>query len=356
MPRLKKKLRSQKTGLPPGALVHIGEVHPQAPQLSLIEFGQAACQETALDGLVALDYPAPEGSIRWLNMYGLQDAALIGEIAQRFGLHPLVSEDILNTDQRAKIEDYEDYLFIVLHLYDVSRQRDDLSVDQISLVMGRNFLLTFQERPSGTFSPIRQRLNSDKNPLRQQGCDYLTYSLLDAIVDSYFGVIERLTERAEQLEDVILKHPKSNTLQDIHALKMMVMQLRRTLWPLRETLNTLLRGKNQYFSTETQVYLRDVYDHTVYVLESLDELRELLTGLLDVYLSTLSNRVNLEVRRLTVITTVFMPATLIAGIFGMNFRAMPWLENPDGFWQAIVLMSGVASAMTLVFWLRRMLR
>lgn len=356
MSRLKKKLRSQKTGLPPGALVHIGEVRTQAPQLTLIEFSPDACRETILVDLAELDQPIPEGSIRWLNMYGLQDAALLAEIAQRFGLHPLVSEDILNTNQRAKIEDYEDYLFVVVHLYDVGRQRDDISVDQISLVMGNNFLLTFQERPSGTFSPIRQRLNSDKNPLRQQGCDYLTYSLLDAIVDSYFGVIERLTERAEQLEDEILKRPKSNALQDIHAMKMTVMQLRRTLWPLRETLNTLLRGKNQYFRAETQVYLRDVYDHTVYVLESLDELREMLTGLLDVYLSTLSNRVNLEVRRLTVITTVFMPATLIAGIFGMNFRVMPWLEQTDGFWQALALMGGVAFVMTVVFWLRRMLR
>lgn len=356
MPRLKKKLRSQKSGLPPGALVHIGEIRTQAPLLSLIEFNTVGCKEENLNSLEALDHPAFENGVRWLNMYGLHDAALLGEVAQHFALHPLVGEDILNTNQRAKIEDYEDYLFIVVHLYDVSRQRDDLSIDQISLVIGHDFLLTFQERPSGTFAPIRQRLKSEKNPLRRQGCDYLAYSLLDAIVDSYFGVIERLTERAEELEETILKHPKSSTLQDIHALKMLVMQLRRTLWPLRETLNTLLRGQNQYFKPETQVYLRDVYDHTVHVLESLDDLRELLTGLLDVYLSTLSNRVNMEVRRLTVITTVFMPATLIAGIFGMNFHVMPWLDNPDGFWLAVGLMSAVALSMTVIFWIRRRVR
>lgn len=356
MPRLKKKLRSQKSGLPPGALVHIGEIKTQAPVLSLIDFNGEVCVEKELTDLGALTNPPPAGGVRWLNVHGLQEAVLLGEIGKHFGLHPLVTEDILNTDQRAKVDDYDDYLFIVVHLYDMGRQHDDLSVDQISLVVARDFVLSFQERPSGTFSPIRQRLRLERSQLRRQGSDYLAYSLLDAVVDSYFGVIERLAERAEALEEEILKRPKPTTLQGIHELKRQVMQLRRTLWPLRETLNAVLRGQNDFFRPETQVYLRDVYDHAVHVLESLDDLRELLTGLLDIYLTTLSNRVNLEVRRLTVITTIFMPATLIAGVFGMNFRSMPWLEDATGFWQAITLMGGVALTMTVIFWFRRLLR
>lgn len=356
MPHLKTKLRSRKAGLPPGALVHIGEIKTAVPTLSLIDFSADTFAEHDLPDLAALD-AIPRGTgVRWLNVHGLQDANLLGAIGERFGLHPLVIEDILNTDQRPKVDDYEQYLFIVAHLYDAAREHSDLTIDQISLVIGHDFVLTFQERPSGTFAPIRQRLRSDTSPLRRIGSDYLTYSMLDAIVDGYFSVIERFNERAEAIEEEILGKPHVTTLQRIHELKRQVMQLRRTLWPLRETLNTLCRGQADFFRPETQLYLRDVYDHIVHVLESLEDQRDLLTGLLDIYLTTVSNRVNIEVRRLTVVATLFMPATLIAGIFGMNFHSMPWLDDPGGFTQTLGLMAGLALSMTLIFWYRRMLR
>lgn len=356
MTHSRKKLRSRKSGLPPGALVHIGDVKTAATSLSLIDFDAESMSTHELNDLAALD-ASPRGiGVRWLNVHGLQNAELLGGIGSRFGLHPLVVEDILNTDQRPKVDDYEDYLFIVLHLYDASRERDDVNIDQISLVVGRDFVLSFQERSSGIFQPLRQRLRVDKSPLRRMGGDYLAYSMLDSIVDSYFIVIERFGDRAEALETEILGKQQPSTLQRIHELKRQVMQLRRTLWPLRETVNTLYRGHVDFFSPETQIYLRDVYDHTVHVLESLEDLRDLLTGLLDIYLTTVSNRVNIEVRRLTVVATLFMPATLIAGIFGMNFHNMPWLDQADGFSRALWLMGGVASVMTLVFWLRRLLR
>lgn len=356
MSRLKAKLRSRKAGLPPGALVHIGEKKIESPSLSLIDFSADSFAEHDLPDITALDTIPRGNGVRWLNIHGLHDAHLLAEIGERFGLHPLVIEDVLNTDQRPKVDDYENYLFIVVQLYDAARERSDVTTDQISLVIGRDFVLTFQERPSGTFAPIRQRLRSEKSPFRRIGSDYLTYSMLDAIVDSYFSVIERFNERAEAIEEEILGKPHSTTLQRIHELKRQVMQLRRTLWPLRETLNTLHHGQADFFRPETLLYLRDVYDHTVHVLESLEDQRDLLTGLLDIYLTTVSNRVNVEVRRLTVVATLFMPATLIAGIFGMNFHSMPWLNDPDGFTKALGMMAGVALTMTVIFWFRRLLR
>ena len=356
MPKVKKKLRSRKAGLPPGALVHIGEVKTATPTLSLIDFGPETYAEHELFDLASLDAVPRAPGVRWLNVHGVHDASLLGAIGERFGLHPLVIEDVLNTDQRPKVDDYDHYLFIVTHLYDSSNLPFEIARDQISLVVGHDFVLSFQERPSGTFAPIRQRLRAEKSPLRRMGGDYLAYSLLDAIVDSYFSVTENLNERAETLEEEILGKPQVGTLQGIHDLKRCAMQLRRTVWPLRETLNTLYRGQADFFRPETQLYLRDVYDHSVHVLESLEDLRELLTGLLDIYLTTVSNRVNLEVRKLTVVTTIFMPATLIAGVFGMNFHEMPWLAQPSGFWQAIFLMVGVALSMAGIFWYRRLLR
>ncbi len=275
---------------------------------------------------------------------------MIGKV---FGLHPLAQEDILNNAQRQKLDAYEDYLYLVLHRYELQSSTLDLSQDQISLIIGRDYLLTFQEQPSRTFEPIRQRLRTEHSTLRRGGVDMLAYSLIDTVVDSYFGVIEQLNDYAEKLEDTILGHPAPATLEGIHKLKRSVSHLRRNLHPLREVLGSLHRDAGDFFRADTQLYIRDVYDHTVHILESLEDLRDLATGLLDVYLSTISHRVNLEVRALTVVATIFMPATLIAGIFGMNFREMPWLSNHDGFSYALGLMCGIAIIMLILFWRRK---
>ncbi|HEX5802495.1 MAG TPA: magnesium/cobalt transporter CorA [Azospira sp.] len=355
MPRTKKR-RSQKTGLPPGALVHIGEVKTPAATMMLTCIGPQGILErelTSIDELATIDEGYP---LRWLNVYGVHDGELMAAIGRRFALHPLTMEDILNTDQRPKVDVYDDYLFVVGQIYDVARERGDLSIDQISMVVGHSFVLTFQERRSGTFEPIRARLRAEKNPLRRVGADYLAYTLLDAIVDAYFSVIERVGDKCEALEDEILGRPSRHVLQRVHQLKRDLSQLRRSIWPMREVIGALQRNQSHFFSEETRLYLRDVYDHAVHLLEELDDLRELLTGLLDIYLSNASNRVNLEVRTLTLLTTVFMPAALVAGIFGMNFRSMPWLDSPDGFWSALALMGVVALALFAVFWSRRLFR
>lgn len=351
--RKPKKLRSQKAGLPPGSLVHIGELKTPAPSLNLIDYDAAGYAEITPPEIAGLSRNNPDFRTRWANFYGPLNPEVLGAVGDTFGLHPLVQEDILNTAQRQKVDAYADYLYVVLHRYELNPDSLELSQDQISLVIGRDFLLTFQERQSRTFEPVRQRLRSDRANLRRFGVDMLAYSLLDAVVDSYFAVIEQLNDRAELLESQILGRPKPSALEGIHQLKRCVSQLRRNLHPLREVVGSLYRDSVDFFTAETQLYLRDVYDHTVHIIESLEDLRDLSTSLLDVYLSTVSHRVNLQVRTLTLIATTFMPASLIAGIFGMNFKWMPWLDLPTGFVYALALMGLIASLMLIAIWRRK---
>jgi magnesium transporter len=209
--------------------------------------------------------------------------------------------------------------------------------------------------PAGRFDPVREWLRQDKGRIRQLGVDYLAYALLDVLVDRYFTVLEQIGERTEQLEEDLMAKPDAAQLQVLHQLKRDTLALRRAIWPLREVVNTLLRNENHFFTAETQLYLRDIYDHTVHLIESLEAIRDLIAGMLDIYLSAISNRVNQEVRTLTVVALIFMPSTLISGIFGMNFHSMPLLDAPEGFLFAIGLMITVAVLLGLVFWRRRWL-
>lgn len=353
-----RKSRATKAGLPAGALVHIGEVKTTQPRVTCVDFDAERITEREAADLAALDalLATPvAGRVRWINVYGLQDAALLSAIGSRFGLHALVLEDILNTDQRPKLDEYGDYLFVVAHVY-TGMRNGHLESDQISLVLGRDFVLSFQERPTGTFEPVRGRLRTERSPVRQRGADYLTYCLLDTLVDRQFTLVEHLSDRAERVEDVILgKTQRTHSLYAIHELKRQLAEVRRKVWPLRELMHALQRNPGGLLTGETVLYLRDVYDHTVHVIDSLEALREMLASTLDIYLSTVSNRVNREVRMLTVIATIFMPAALVAGVFGMNFEQMPLLAAPHGFGFAIGLMAGIAVIMLLLFWRRKLL-
>jgi magnesium transporter len=348
-----KKLRSRKAGLPPGSLVHIGDIKTPIASISILDFGAAGVTEKQLADTAALvAYPRQHEKL-WANVYGLQDPDSIALLGTRFALHPLVLEDILNNNQRQKAEAYGDYLYLVLHRYELADGSLQLNQDQISVVLGPDYLLTFQERPSRTFEPVRNRLRQPEGILRAANMDMLGYSLLDSLVDTYFAVIEQLDDRAESLEAEIMGRAGPNVLETIHQFRRCVSQLRRHLYPLRELLGSLHREHARFFAPDIQLYLRDVYDHTVHIIESLDDLRELATGLLDVHLTSSSHRVNLEVRMLTVVATIFMPATLIAGIFGMNFRTMPLLDLPTGFYYATGMMLAIAVTMVILFWRRR---
>jgi magnesium transporter len=350
-----RKRRSKKLGMDPGTLIHVGEVKTEKPTVSVIEYSHDYYDERTLEAAEVSGYKKPAGRKIWLNLHGVHDAQLVADIGQAFGLHPLVLEDILNTDQRPKADAYDDYLYIVTRSFFHNQEQDVLGSEQISLVLGEDFVLTFQERPTGSFEPVRDRLRKGRSHIRESGSDYLAYALLDVIVDHYFIVLEQIGDDSETLEDILLRKPTTPTLHKIHRLKRESMELRRSVWPFREVLNSLIRNEHRFFKDNTLLYLRDVYDHTVHFIESLEAIRDLLGGMLDIYLSSLSNRVNMELRALTVVAMLFMPATLIASIFGMNFETMPWLSNPNGFWWSISLMIGVALAMGLLFWRRQWL-
>ncbi|MBI4997453.1 MAG: magnesium/cobalt transporter CorA [Rhodocyclales bacterium] len=349
-----RKKRSTKAGLPPGSLVHLGDRKLEHARVSLVDYGPDGLEEKQFDTLAESRAYQSTQPIHWLNVYGLHEPEVLAEVGRRFDLHPLVLEDILNTDQRPKLDEYGDYLFVVTRFFDYDARSMSVTSEQVSIVIGRNFVLSFQEKPTGNFNPVRDRLRQDRGPIRRSGADYLAYALLDTVVDRYFAVLEGLGERVEELEEELMKKPSSRALGTLHHLRREATTLRRAVWPLREVINGLTRN-NQFFSAEVQPYLRDIYDHTVHVIESLETIRDLIAGLLEIYLSTVSNRVNREVRVLTVIAVIFLPSSLLAGIFGMNFRSMPLLDNPDGFFLVIGLMLGVAATLALLFWRRKWL-
>lgn len=351
----KRKPRSFKTGLPPGALIHVGERKTEQPFVTLLEYGPEKLTELSFSTVEESRSYLPTQPVLWLNIYGLHEPEVMAEIGRRFNLHPLVLEDILNTEQRPKLDDYGDYLYLVARFFTYDSEHPSVSSEQVSLVIGKGFVLSFQERPTGNFNPLRERLRQNGGQIRKLGADYLAYALLDILVDRYFTVLEQIAERTESLEDELMRNVSPQMLQTLHQLKRDTLILRRALWPLREVVNQLIRAGEPFFKPETQPYLRDIYDHTVHVIESLEAIRDLIAGMLDLYLSSVSNRLNQEVRALTVVAIIFMPATLISGIFGMNFHTMPLLDDPSGFLIALGLMAMIAITLGLTFWRRRWL-
>lgn len=348
--------------MPPGSLIYVGQADNDVSQLAkptirLLEYDAADFIERTLsiDDLATLNIHENAHKKLWLNIHGVHDVALIKQIGDLFNLHPLVQEDILNTQQRPKIDEYDDYLFLEALSFKYDQTNMAVDSEQISFVLGRNYLLTFQERSTGIFEPVRSRLRVSRAHIRELGVDYLAYALLDSIVDRYFKVLEDVGEDSEALEDILLHKPSNTELHSIHQLKHVSIELRRAVWPLREVINSLTRNENDFFKPATMPYLRDVYDHTVNFIESLESIRDSLSGMMDIYMASVSNRVNLEVRALTVVAMLFMPATLIAGIFGMNFHEMPWLADKNGFWWAMGLMVSIALVMIMIFWRRQWL-
>lgn len=362
-PSSKNKL-SKKIGLPPGSLVYVGDVDADAakmpkPTVTMVVYDAADFTEKVLtdDELAAFkidDYTKADKKL-WLNIHGVHDVALIKQVGDLFHLHPLVQEDILNTQQRPKIDEYDDYVFLEARSFKYDKPNMAVASEQVGFVLGRNYLLTFQERSTGIFEPVRARMRVSRAHIRELGVDYLAYALLDSVVDRYFSVLEDVGEASEVLEDLLLHKPSNAELHSIHQLKHVSIELRRAVWPLREVINSLTRNENDFFKSTTMPYLRDVYDHTVNFIESLESIRDSLSGMMDIYMASVSQRVNLEVRALTVVAMLFMPATLIAGIFGMNFHEMPWLAEKNGFWWAMGLMGGIAAVMIIIFWRRQWL-
>jgi len=353
MPSFVKK-RSSKAGLPPGTLVHIGEKKTDEVRMTLIEYNRDTWSEEEMTSVAAgasgrKSRPGRQSrTVSWLNIGGVHRLDFIEQVGKAFKLHPLVLEDIVNTDQRPKMDDYGEYLYVVLKMVYAGAHPQEIHVEQVSLIQGRNFVLSFQENGSDVFGPVRNRLKTGKGRSRTLGADYLMYALVDAIVDHYFAILEVLGERIEKLENAIVANPRPALLGDIHDLKREMLLLRRCVWPVREVISGLQRAESRLIADDTRTYLKDVYDHAVQVVETLEIFREMVTEILDVYLSGISNRMTGVMTALTIIATIFMPLTFIVGVYGMNFQYMPELEWRWGYPMVLAGMAAIAAGM-LVF-------
>jgi magnesium transporter len=343
------KSRSQKRGLPPGSLVHIGDKKRDNIKIELIEYSEDCFFQKEIS---AEQLPGPDNnkaSVKWINIEGLHEVDILAGIGQIFGLHPLVLEDVLNTDQRPKLEIYDDYIYISAKLLNYNRQLGEFNIEQISIILGDNYVITFCERDTDLFEPVRKRLKQGASRMRKLGSDYLTYCLLDIIVDDYFDVLEDFSEEIEAVEDETAVNATDKTLRNIHKLKRQVLFLHKAIWPLRDVLAALERGESELVNDSTEIYLRDLYDHVVQIMDTTETLRDILAGIMDVYLSSTSNRMNEIMKVLTIISTVFIPLSFIVGLYGMNLENMPELKWPWMYPVLWAIMLSIAISMLYYF-------
>ena len=350
MPRFLKK-RIEKVGLPPGTLVHVGKKKAGKARIMIVNYSESHFEEKEAKRIEECFQFREKPTITWINIDGIHQLDIIEKVGEHFNIHPLVLEDIVNTGQRPKIEDFVDYIYATLKMLHYSEEENETKSEQISLILGSNYVISFQESEGDVFDPIRERIRAGKGRIRKMGADYLAYSLVDAIVDNYFTILEKLGDGIEDLEEELVTNPTFETLQTIHHLKREMIFLRKSVWPLREVINRLERWESPLINKSTSVYLRDVYDHTIQVIDSIETFRDVLSGMLDIYLSSISNRMNEVMKVLTIIATIFIPLTLIAGIYGMNFRFMPELEMSIGY--PMVLLSMLFVGMLLVAYFRK---
>ncbi len=320
------KKRSSKAGLPPGTLVHVGEKKVESVRISYMDYDEQSFQEKQIPDIEECLKLKDTPTVSWINIDGLHDIELLEKLGKGFELHPLVLEDILNTGQRPKFEDHEKHIFIVLKMLSFNQESQSVEAEQVSLVLGPNYVISFQERIGDVFEPIRERIRNTKGRIRKMGPDYLCYSLLDAIVDNYFVILERFGEKIESMEEEVIGDPSERTVQQIHSLKREMIFMRKSIWPLRELIGGIQKSESSLINETTDIYMRDVYDHTIQIIDTIESFRDMVSGMLDIYLSSLSNKMNAVMKVLTIIATLFIPLTFVAGIYGMNFKYMPELE------------------------------
>jgi magnesium transporter len=287
--------------------------------------------------------------VTWINIDGLHEVDSIEKLGKHFDLHPLVLEDILNTAQRPKVEVFDSYIFVVLKMLYLSEIKREIVFEQVSVVFGPNFVISFQEQKGDVFDPIRDRLENARGRIRKKGADYLAYSLLDTVVDSYFSILENVSEQIVVLEDELMDEPTPATLNRIHGLKREMIFLRKSIWPLREVLSGLQKAESRLIEKSTDIYLRDVYDHTIQVIDTAESMRDMISGMLDIYLSNVSNRMNEVMKVLTIFAAIFIPLTFLAGIYGMNFEFMPELTWRGAYFVILGVMVCIGVVMLAFF-------
>jgi magnesium transporter len=343
------KRQSKTAGLPPGTLVHVGERKTEEMRITVMDYDEHNFQKKQVSNIEDCFPFKNTSTVTWINVDGLHDISIIEKAGKHFDIHPLILEDIVNTGQRPKFEDVEKHLFVVLKMLYFDDNSQTVQSEQVSIVLASNYVISFQEKIGDVFEQIRDRIRNTKGRIRKMGPDYLMYALLDSIVDSYFSILEKLGEKIEGSEETLVHDPSDEILHQIHALKRELIGLRRSVWPLRELVGGIERSESALIKESTGMYLRDVYDHTIQVIDTVESYRDMVSGMLDIYLSSISNRMNAVMKVLTIIATIFIPLTFIAGIYGMNFKYMPELEWKLGYAAVLIIMLIVVAIMLIYF-------
>jgi magnesium transporter len=336
-----------KTGAPPGTIVYYGEDKTEKVKITLIEYNETEYLEKEFYDLTeCLDMVNPS-MVKWINVDGIHDVSLVEKIGKHFNIHPLTLEDVVNTNQRPKFEDYDNYVVSIMKMiyYDT-----ELHSEQLSVILLEGIVISFQEVHGGdAFDLIRNRIRLGKGRIRKMAADYLAYALLDAVVDCYFTILEKIGDRIELLEEELISDPTKETMQQLHYMKREMIFVRKAVWPMRELINNLERSETELIKQTTDIYLRDVHDHTVRVIDTVETYRDLLSGMMDIYLSSVSNRMNEVMKVLTIITTIFVPVTFIAGVYGMNFEYMPELHSHWAYGIVWLVMIGIIISLLMYF-------
>lgn len=339
---------AKRAGQPPGTLpLNNDSPHPPA-LIRVIDYDATNLQEKTVMQISECFPFRDTETVTWINIDGLGDSKIIEDLGKHFAIHPLIVEDIFNTEQRPKTEDLGQYLYIHLKMISIGNTEPGIKIEHISLLLGPNFLISFQENIGDIFDPVRERIRKNGR-IRKFGPDHLAYALIDAIVDNYFIVMEKLEGQVEDLDEELVTNPTQDSLQKINSLKKDIIFLRKSVWPLREVINTLERSDSPLVLESTAIYLRDVYDHTIQVIDTLETFHDMVSGMIDIYLSGLSNKMNEIMKVLTLIATIFIPLTFIVGLYGMNFRYMPEIEWEYGYYSVLIVMVLVVMAMLTYF-------
>jgi magnesium transporter len=341
--------RSKKFGLPPGTLMYIGNVKDYGVKITVFDYSETHYQERILKDVNECTSYKEKTTPTWINFDGIHKVELIQKVGDIFNLHPLLLEDIVNTEHRPKLEDYGDYIFFTLKMLNYDNDKDVISTEQISFVLGKNYVLSFQENEGDIFDSIRDRIRTGKGRVRKKDTDYLVFVLADAIVDRYYYIVESLGEKIEKLEEEIIANHSDSAIKKIQRIKKDLILLRRSIYPLREAIGTLEKGESVLIEKSTRKYFKDVYDHTIQVIEYLEAYRDMTATLMELYLSGINNKMNTVMKVLTIIATIFIPLTFIAGIYGMNFDNMPELRTKYGYFVVLAIMFVIGLGMMYYF-------
>ena len=336
-------------GVSPGTFAPVSEAAAVDVRMELWDYDRERFEEKELKRIEEAFPFKEKPTVTWLIIEGLHNLNVLQKLGEAFNIHPLVLEDIQNTSQRPKLEDYGHYIYIVMKMLRYDSASRTIHSEQVSIIQGTNYVILLKEKTGDVFKVIRERIRTAQSRLRQNDTDYLAYRLIDTIVDNYFVVLEQMGEDIEALEDELMESPDDSIGREIYRLKRELLYIRKSIWPVREVVSSMLRDEIDLISDNTRTFMRDVYDHTIYVIDTVENFRDMVSGLLDIYMSTMSNRMNEVMKVLTIIATIFIPLTFIAGIYGMNFESMPELAWPYGYTMVWIVMALTGLVMVLFF-------